>query len=80
VDADTVEANITFILSSVNNVENMMLTGYAAINVKDNMLANIVVDNSGANFLNGKSGNDNLNCLLAADFNIVERGNYVSGN
>ena len=68
---DIVYAGITYTL--VNNVENLVLTGAAAINGTGNNLDNILVGNNQANTLNG---------LLGADAMYGEDGNdiYVVDN
>lgn len=55
---DTVNASITYSLSS--NVENLVLTGTAAINGTGNSLANTLTGNTAANRLSGGAGNDTL--------------------
>ncbi|WP_275054605.1 calcium-binding protein [Comamonas testosteroni] len=55
---DTVESSITYTLGS--NVENLVLTGTAALNGTGNSLANTLTGNSGANTLQGGGGNDTL--------------------
>lgn len=55
---DLVKASISFTLG--NFVENLLLTGTAAINGTGNALANTLTGNSGANILKGFSGNDIL--------------------
>ena len=56
---DTVEASATYTLSA--NVENLTLTGTAAINGTGNSLDNIILGNSADNILAGGGGNDTLN-------------------
>ena len=53
---DTVQTNITYTLAG--NVENLTLTGVAAVNGTGNILDNILVGNSAANSLIGGAGND----------------------
>ncbi|MBU6210022.1 MAG: M10 family metallopeptidase C-terminal domain-containing protein, partial [Planctomycetes bacterium] len=53
---DTVRASVTHTLAA--NVENLVLTGTAAINGTGNALANVLTGNSAANTLDGAGGND----------------------
>lgn len=53
---DTVITDATFTLSS--DLENLTLTGTAAINGTGNALDNVLIGNSGANVLTGGAGND----------------------
>jgi Ca2+-binding RTX toxin-like protein len=53
---DTVRASVGFTLSG--NVENLVLTGAAAINGTGNTLANVLTGNTAANVLAGGLGND----------------------
>jgi hypothetical protein len=62
---DSVNASITYTLTA--NVENLTLTGAAAINGAGNELNNVITGNSGANILTGGAGNDMLNGGLGAD-------------
>ncbi|MBK8173912.1 MAG: hypothetical protein IPK66_00990 [Rhodospirillales bacterium] len=55
---DRVESTVSYTLGA--NVENLTLTGGAAINGTGNALANIVIGNGGANSLFGLAGNDSL--------------------
>ncbi|NJR41110.1 MAG: hypothetical protein HC781_22555 [Leptolyngbyaceae cyanobacterium CSU_1_4] len=55
---DTVQSSISWTLGS--NLENLTLTGTAAVNGTGNSLNNIITGNSGANSLNGGGGNDTL--------------------
>jgi VCBS repeat-containing protein len=57
--ADLVNASITYTLT--DNVENLTLTGAAAIDGTGNSLGNIITGNSAANVLDGRDGNDTLN-------------------
>ncbi|MDZ3837326.1 MAG: calcium-binding protein [Rhodospirillales bacterium] len=55
---DTVQSAVEFRLGA--NVENLTLTGSAAINGTGNTLANILVGNTGQNTLNGGAGADRM--------------------
>jgi len=55
---DTVESSITLTLAG--NVENLFLTGTAAINGTGNSLNNLLTGNTAANTLNGGAGADTL--------------------
>ncbi len=58
---DTVQTGITYSLAALANVENLTLTGAAAVNGSGNFADNLLVGNSAANQLSGNAGNDTLN-------------------
>ncbi|MFM6251596.1 MAG: furin, partial [Dolichospermum sp.] len=62
---DLVNASISYTLT--NNVENLTLTGAAAINGTGNTANNVITGNSANNTLNGGLGNDTLNGGAGAD-------------
>ncbi|MFM8701490.1 MAG: calcium-binding protein, partial [Hyphomicrobiales bacterium] len=62
---DSVQSSATFALSA--NLENLTLTGTAAINGMGNTGANIITGNSGVNNLSGNAGNDTLDGLAGND-------------
>ncbi|MDP2831692.1 MAG: calcium-binding protein [Pseudomonadota bacterium] len=77
---DTVQSSITCTLAA--NVENLTLTGTAAINGTGNTLDNVLTGNTGANTLTGGAGNDTLNGGAGVDTLIGGIGNdtYVVEN
>ncbi|MDD5123581.1 calcium-binding protein, partial [Methylovulum sp.] len=72
---DTVQSAISHTLAV--NVENLALTGTAAINGTGNTLANVLTGNSAANSLSGGLGNDSLNGGAGDDTLYGEAGNDV---
>ena len=83
---DTVQASISFSLAdpvhAIGTIENLTLTGTAAINGTGNDLDNVLIGNSGANVLTGLAGNDTLNGGAGADHMFGGAGNdtYVVDN
>jgi Ca2+-binding RTX toxin-like protein len=70
---DTVQSALTYTLGA--NVENLTLTGTAAVNGTGNSLHNILVGNSAANVLTGGAGNDTY--VVGAGDTVVESGGGV---
>ncbi|MGH7231144.1 MAG: calcium-binding protein, partial [Nitrospiraceae bacterium] len=68
---DTVQSEITYTLGA--NVENLTLTGIAAITGTGNSLENVLIGNSAANVLAGGAGNDTY--IASAGDTIVEQVN-----
>ncbi len=62
---DSVEASVSLTLAT--NMENLTLTGTAAINGTGNTLNNILTGNTATNSLTGAAGNDSLNGLAGVD-------------
>ncbi|TCS72644.1 VCBS repeat-containing protein [Sulfuritortus calidifontis] len=77
---DLVKAGVTTTLS--DNVENLTLTGTAAINGTGNVLDNVIIGNSAANTLSGLAGNDTLDGKAGADTLIGGTGDdtYIVDN
>lgn len=77
---DTVSSSITWTLSA--NVENLTLSGTAAVNGTGNGDANAITGNSANNVLTGLGGNDTLNGGAGADTMIGGLGDdsYVVDN
>lgn len=57
---DTVQSSVTYTLGANSNLENLTLTGSAAINGTGNNVDNVLVGNSANNTLNGGNGSDTL--------------------
>ncbi|MGO4841959.1 hypothetical protein AB4144_57820, partial [Rhizobiaceae sp. 2RAB30] len=72
---DTVYSSVAFVLGQ--NVENLTLSGVAAIGGTGNGLDNTITGNSAANRLNGGAGNDRLNGGAGADRMEGGSGNDV---
>jgi Ca2+-binding RTX toxin-like protein len=85
-DTDTVRSSITFNLANTavvkGRVENLTLTGTAAINGTGNALDNVMSGNSANNILVGNDGNDRLDGGAGADtmFGGVGNDTYVVDN
>ena len=72
---DTVRASLSYTLGA--NVENLVLTGTAAVNGTGNTLDNSLVGNAGANLLTGNAGNDRLDGAGGGDILKGGAGNDV---
>ena len=70
---DTVEASVSYTLGA--NVENLTLTGAAALSGTGNTLANVITGNAAANLLYGLAGNDTLDGGAGADQMFGGTGN-----
>jgi Ca2+-binding RTX toxin-like protein len=57
---DSVVTGMSYTLDTLTNVENLQLTGDAAINGTGNSLDNFMIGNAGANVLSGGTGNDTI--------------------
>jgi Ca2+-binding RTX toxin-like protein len=69
-DIDTVQTSVSYTLSSL--LENMILTGTAAINGIGNILANTLTGNNANNVLNGGGGADTLSGGAGNDTYVVD--------
>jgi Ca2+-binding RTX toxin-like protein len=79
VGIDIVQSSVTFSLANalVSNIENLTLTGTAAINGTGNTLDNTITGNTGNNILDGGDGNDSLNGGAGIDTLIGGIGNDI---
>ncbi|MDB9535241.1 Calx-beta domain-containing protein, partial [Dolichospermum planctonicum CS-1226] len=73
---DTIQSSVTYTIVDAN-VENLILTGTAAINGTGNAANNVMTGNSGNNTLNGGDGNDTLNGGAGTDTLIGGLGDDV---
>jgi Ca2+-binding RTX toxin-like protein len=71
-EIDTVRSSVSFTLGA--HIENLVLTGSAAIAGTGNTLANIITGNAAANRLDGGAGNDTLNGGLGNDTYVLADG------
>ena len=70
---DTVRTGLAYVLGA--NLENLVLTGAAAVNGTGNTLHNAMTGNSGANSLSGGTGDDTLNGNGGTDTLVGGAGN-----
>ncbi|MFN6002504.1 MAG: Calx-beta domain-containing protein [Dolichospermum sp.] len=64
---DTIQSSVTYTIAALANVENLTLTGTAAINGTGNAGNNVITGNGANNTLDGGAGNDILTGGLGKD-------------
>ncbi len=69
---DTIMTSLTYTLANGSNVENLTLTGVAAINATGNADDNVLTGNAGNNTLTGGAGNDTMIGGLGNDTYIID--------
>ncbi|MFN9557681.1 MAG: beta strand repeat-containing protein, partial [Dolichospermum sp.] len=69
---DTIQSSVTYTIATLTNVENLTLTGTAAINGTGNGGNNVITGNGANNILNGGAGTDTLIGGLGNDIYIVD--------
>jgi Ca2+-binding RTX toxin-like protein len=91
---DTIQSSVTYTIAALVNVENLTLTGAAAINGAGNAGNNVITGNTGNNILTGGTGKDTLTGWLGVDrfdyrtltdsllsnFDVVTDFNALAGN
>lgn len=76
---DRIYSSISYTLNA--NVEELVLSGTAAVNATGNALDNLIYGNSAANILNGALGNDNMVGGLGDDvYYVGEAADYLVEN
>ena len=69
---DTVRSSATFALSRAYEIENLTLTGFAAVSAYGNDLANVLTGNDNNNVLNGSAGADRMTGKGGTDTYFVD--------
>jgi Ca2+-binding RTX toxin-like protein len=69
---DTIQSSVTYTIAALANIENLTLTGAAAINGTGNAGNNFITGNTGNNILNGGAGTDILIGGLGNDIYVVD--------
>ncbi|PVE26496.1 Ig family protein, partial [Enterococcus faecalis] len=74
---DTIQSSVTYTIAALANVENLTLTGTAAINGTGNAGNNVITGNGANNTLDGGAGNDTLDGGAGTDTLIGGTGDDI---
>ncbi|MBE9220907.1 beta strand repeat-containing protein, partial [Dolichospermum flos-aquae] len=69
---DTIQSSVTYTIAELANVENLTLTGTAAVNGTGNAANNVITGNDANNTLDGRAGTDTLIGGLGNDIYVVD--------
>ncbi|MBE9234099.1 hypothetical protein IQ231_21125, partial [Cuspidothrix issatschenkoi LEGE 03284] len=74
---DTIQSSVTYTIAALDNVENLTLTGTAAIDATGSAVNNVITGNIANNTLNSSAGNDTLDGGAGTDTLIGGLGDDI---